>query len=115
MEERRRFKRRYLAFYSRVFDLDSHELLGHVVDLTPQGLMLLSESSLPTDTAFRLQIELPDAFASKPAVVFGALSKWCQADIDPRFFNTGFQLSDIDPADVAIIENIVQTYGFRDN
>ncbi len=115
MDERRKFKRRYLAFYSRVFDLESHQLMGHVVDLTPQGLMLLSENPQPTDKNYRLSIELPESFAGKPAVHFGATSKWCQADIDPHFYNTGFQLFDIDPDDVAIIQSIVETYGFRDN
>ncbi len=115
MEDRRKFKRRYLAFYSRVFDVRSHHLLGHVVDITPQGLMLISEIPLPIDTAFRLEIELPDDFAAKRTISFEAKSRWCQADVDPNFFNTGFQLFDIEPEDVKIIENIVETYGFRDN
>jgi len=115
MEDRRKFKRRYLAFYSRVFDVRSHHLLGHVVDITPQGLMLISEIPLPTDTAFRLEIELPDDFAAKHTITFDAKSRWCQADIDPHFFNTGFQLFDIAAEDVEIIQSIVDTYGFRDN
>jgi hypothetical protein len=115
MLDRRKFQRRFLAFYSRVFDANSHQYLGRLVDLTAQGLMLLSEIPLPTDTAFRLKIELSETFTDKTAVVFGARSLWCQPDIDPEFYNTGFQLTDIDPADVAVIERIVQAYGFRDN
>jgi PilZ domain len=115
MLDRRKFRRRYLAFYSRVFDVKSHQLLGRLVDLTPQGLMLLSEIPLPTATAFRLKIELSEAFTDKTAVVFGASSIWCQPDIDPHFYNTGFHLTDIDPEDVTIIESIVRAYGFRDN
>jgi hypothetical protein len=115
MLDRRKFRRRYLAFYSRVFDVNSHQLLGRLVDITPKGLMLLSEVPLPTDTAFRLKIELSEAFTDKTAVVFGARSIWGQPDVDPHFYNTGFQLTEIDPADVTIIESIVQAYGFRDN
>jgi hypothetical protein len=114
-DDRRQFKRRYLAFYSRVFDVRSHQMLGHVVDITPQGLMLISETPLPPDTAFRLEIELPEDFAHKRAIIFDARSRWCQADIDPHFHNTGFQLVDIAADDVAIIQRIVATFGFRDN
>jgi hypothetical protein len=115
MDDRRKFKRRYLAFYSRVFDVKSHQLLGHVVDITPQGLMLISETQLPPDTTFRLELELPDGFAGKRTLAFNARSRWCQADLDPLFYNTGFELSNIDPEDVAIIQNIVAAFGFRDN
>jgi hypothetical protein len=115
MDDRRQVKRRFLAFYSRVFDVRSHHLLGHVVDITPQGLMLISETPLPPETAFRLEVELPEGFAHKRVITFEAKSRWCQADIDPHFHNTGFQLGDIAPEDVAIIENIVATFGFRDN
>ncbi len=115
MEERRKFKRRYLAFYSRVFDVRSHHLLGHIVDITPQGLMLLSEIPLPLDAVFRLEIELPDDFNLKRTILFDATTRWCQPDVDPNFYNTGFQLSNISTEDIGIIQNIVDTFGFRDN
>lgn len=115
MSDRREFKRRYLAFYSRVFDAQNRQMLGHVVDMTPQGLMLISDAPLPPDTTFQLEIELPDDFASKRTIRFEAKSRWCRPDIDPNFHNTGFQLLRIAPADVAIIENIVAAFGFRDN
>ncbi len=115
MEDRRKLKRRFLAFYSRIFDLKSHRMLGHVVDITPQGLMLISETPLPPDTTFRLEIELPEGFANKSTLVLDAKSRWCQVDIDPHFYNTGFELSSLSAEDVAIIQNIVATFGFRDN
>jgi hypothetical protein len=114
-DDRRKVNRRYLAFYSRVFDVKSHHLVGHVVDITPQGLMLISETPLPTDTVFRLEIELPEDFADKRAITFDARSRWCEPDIDPHFHNTGFELFDLAPEDAVIIENIVTTFGFRDN
>ena len=115
MDDRRKSKRRFLAFYSRVFDLKSHQMLGYVVDITPQGLMLISETPLPPDSTFRLEIELPDGFAHKRSIIFDARSRWCEADIDPHFHNTGFQLLNIAPEDVSIVQSIVATFGFRDN
>ena len=115
MGERRKFKRRYLAFYSRVFETQSHQMLGHVVDMTPQGLMLISETPLPLDTNFSLEIELPEGFASKRAITFSARSRWSQVDLDPQFHNIGFELVKIEPEDVGVVQNIVDTFGFRDN
>jgi len=102
-------------FYSRVFNAQTRELVGHLVDITPQGAMLISEAPLPTNTMFQLKMELSEDIADKPYLEFGAKSLWCQQDIDPHFYNTGFQLLDVPSQDVEIIQRIVEAYGFRDN
>jgi hypothetical protein len=115
MSERRKIKRRYLMYYSRVFDAHTEELVAHLVDITPQGTMLISENPLPIDTVFQFKMELSEDIASKPFIKFEAKSLWCQRDIDPHFYNTGFELLGVPPEDIEIIERIVEAYGFRDN
>lgn len=115
MEERRKIKRRYLMFYTRVYDAGNRELLGHLLDITPQGASLISEKPLPTEVAFRLKMELSEDIADKPYLVFEAKSLWCKPDVDPHFYNTGFLLLKIAAEDIAIIQRIVEAYGFRDN
>ena len=38
IKERRKFKRRSLAYYMLIVDSNSRETLGHLVDITPDGL-----------------------------------------------------------------------------
>jgi hypothetical protein len=45
---------------------------------------------------------------------FEAKSVWCRLDIDPNFYNTGFQLAEISDEGKKIIGQIVEDYGFRD-
>ncbi len=115
MPERRRVKRKYLLFYTRVFDAGTRGLLGNLVDITPQGAMLLSETTLPTDQTFRLRLELAGEVGDLPHIEFEAKSLWCRQDVDPRFYNIGFQLLNVPPENIAVIEKIVEAYGFRDN
>lgn len=115
MPERRKIKRRYLMYYSRVFDARNGALIGHLVDITPEGIMLISETPLAADQMFRFKMELSEDIADKSYLTFTAKSIWCQPDVDPRFFNTGFHLLDITPQDTAIIQHIIEAYGFRDN
>ena len=61
MDEKREIKRRHLIYYLRVFDRKTDQLLGHLVNITPQGIMLISEESLATDTTFQLRMKLPSA------------------------------------------------------
>jgi hypothetical protein len=115
MNERRKIKRKYLMFYTRVFDADTEHLIGHLVDITPDGARLISEAPVPTGHDFNLKMELSGDIADQPFLEFSARSLWCKPDVNPSFYNTGFQLLSITPEGVAIIERIVEAYGFRDN
>lgn len=115
MAERRRVKRKYLLFYTRIFDARTNALLGHLIDITPQGAMLISEKPLPVGEAVRLRMELSPDVSTLPYVEFDAHSVWCRPDVNPLFYNTGFELRAVTPEQAEIIENIIEAYGFRDN
>ena len=113
MPDRRKNKRRYLMYYSRVYEAEN--LIGHLVDITPQGAMLISEKMIETDRIFKLRMELSADVTDRPFMEFIAKSLWCRPDIDPNFYNTGFELLGISQSEIEIIERIVEAYGFRDN
>jgi hypothetical protein len=85
--------------------------MGNLVDITPEGVMTVSEKTHPTDKPFRLSIELSDDITDKPFLELSAKSIWCRLDVDPHFYNTGFELLDLTLQD----REIIDTYGFRDN
>src|SRR5688572_1198956 len=108
MPDRRKTKRKYLMFYTRVFDVQTGELLGHLVDLTSQGAMLISEHPVPAGQDFRLKMELSPEVAAQPYLECDARSLWCQQDVNPQFYNTGFNFLSIAPESIAIVERIVE-------
>ena len=114
MEERRKIKRRYLMFYSRVYDRKSGRLIGHLSDLTREGAMIIGEEPVEPGQLFNLSMDLPEDIFGKPLLFFEAKSIWCKPDVDPAFYVSGFHVEKITPADVEIIERIVESYGFRD-
>ncbi len=115
MEERRKLKRRYLMFYSRVFDTRKGVLLGYLCDLTVEGAMLISEAPIPTGVLFSLRMDLPESFyPQRTYLQFEARSIWCRPDIDPLFYNTGFHLLEMSPEDAAAIEQINFDFGLRE-
>ncbi len=115
MEEKRKLKRRYLLYYTRVFDREHHNLVGHLADITTEGAMLISEQPLVTDQVYRFKLELSADVAEQPYLEFSARCLWSQPDLNPECYSSGFQLLDLSAEQVAIIERIVATYGFRDN
>jgi hypothetical protein len=113
-DERRILKRRHIMFYSRVFDRKTGKLLGYLGNLTHGGAMLISEEALELGSLFKLRMDLPEDMYDQPILTFEAKSVWCKTDIDPRFFNTGFEFTDITPENTNIVDQINDDYGFRD-
>jgi hypothetical protein len=111
MENRRKFKRVYLAFFTRLFDRETGKLLGHLANLTAEGAMVISEAPLEAGKVYRIHMDLSDTLYAKSHLDFEARCVWCQPEaIAPSFYNTGFQFVKILPEDVQIIAQITQEY-----
>jgi len=115
MIDRRSEKRIFLLYYTRVFDTQSHVQFGNLVDITSQGAMLITPNPVPIGVDFNFQLELSEEVADIPFMEISAQSLWCRADIDPTLFNSGFKFLEISPENASIIQNIANTFGFRDN
>ena len=112
MEERRNRERRDFSYYMRLVDNDTQDLVGHLVDISSSGFKLDSQTPIPVDKDFRLRMDLTSEVANKPAMVVVARSKWCEVDpLDPFIYNVGFQLVNISPADLEIINRMIEKYG----
>jgi len=116
MEERRKIPRKYFAIYSRVFDHASGQVLGFLSDMASGGAMIISDSPMAENQDINLRFDLPDpALFSADHLNIDARIIWCQQDIDPTFYNIGFEFKDISPVQAKIINEIISAYEFRHN
>lgn len=115
MKDRRMTERRYLLYYARIFDSDSHQQVGNLVDITPRGIMLLSLKPFEVGKIHHLRMELTPEVSKQPHMDLTALARWSHPDIDPHLYNTGFELVETKPEDNEIIQRIIAIFGFRDN
>jgi hypothetical protein len=113
LEERRKHTRPNLMYISRAFDRNTGRCVGYIMDLTPGGAMIISKAPIEPEYHFRLRMDLPQDIYEAPFIDFEARSVWCKKDMDPDFWATGFQWTDIQPANVAVIERMVAEYSFR--
>ena len=112
MDDRRHLERKDFSYYMRLVDNDTHNLVGHLVDISSGGFKLDSQTPIPVNKDFRLRMDLTSEVASKPAMVFVARSRWCQVDpLDPFIYNVGFQLVNISPGDLDIFRRMMEKYG----
>lgn len=115
VKERRKVKRRYLLYYARIFDAKTRQQLGNLIDITPQGIMVLSPEPFQVGKKYHLQMELSEEVSTKAHMDLIGVARWSHPDIDPRLYNTGLKLVKLSAEDEEIIGQIISTFGFRDN
>jgi hypothetical protein len=113
--EMRQVERRHLVFYLRVFDGTGTRVLGHVVDISSKGVMLLSGSPISVGENFRMRMRLPSQIANMEEIVFNAGSRWCKPDVNPDFFIAGFEIRDVDDEIITHIHSLIEDFSFQNH
>ena len=55
------------------------------MDITTQGIMMISEEPIPVGKEFSLKMQLPGTITGREEIEFSAQSLWCKKDINPDF------------------------------
>lgn len=110
MLERRKYKREHLIHYLRVFDRTTNELTGQLVDITPDGIMLITDHPMVDPASHSFFMEFPEEVAGKTHLEFTAKPMWCKVDINPDMFAVGCEINQVSQADVDIIQALINEY-----
>ena len=114
MQDRRTINRKYLAVYSRVFDRNTARVLGYLADLSQKGTMIISDNPMPEKAAFSLRFDLPDPpLFSANHLDIEATVAWSSPDIDPSFFNVGFEFTSVSALQSRILDEMMEAYEFN--
>lgn len=113
-KDMRGVERRHLVFYLRVFDGMGSKVIGHIVDISAQGLMLISDDPVPLNEQYRLRMRLPAEIADKDEIMINATSRWCKKDVNPDFYITGFQIHDLTPEIEKYILRLIEDFSFNE-
>lgn len=112
MAEKRTVPRKKFAFYMRVFNDETEETVGHLVDISAIGMRLETSAPLPLERDYRLRMELTPEVSDTLFMTFTARSKWCKPDaIMPNLYHVGFKITQIEPHDQEIYQRLLDMYG----
>ncbi len=111
--EKRQRRRWELVFYLRMFDQSDGSLMGHVVDISEDGLMLLSEIKIELNKDYDLTLEMPASDSGvRKKISLKAHSIWKSSDANPDLFDTGFNLVEPDKDSVNAISALINELQF---
>jgi hypothetical protein len=112
--ELRKLKRRHLIYYLEVFNQETGKLMGHLVDMTVNGIMLISKEPIPPGQTFSLRMIMPEDSCAEREVYFTATSTHSAQDVNPDFYATGFTTPDLDKRNRQLFTDLINQVGFND-
>lgn len=107
--------RRSLVYYLEVMNRDTDAPFGRVVDLTTGGAKILSDAPSTVGEVYRLQIVWDREELGVEHLLFEGECMWCQTDVNPDYYVSGFRFVAPGPALRRQIERVINTIGFSES
>ena len=95
MEERRQHSRHGTELQLEVFDLNSGERLGRLVDLSREGFMLFSDTPQTVDALLQCRLVCSAGMQQVQEVRLGADCLWTRPGADGQHCWAGFHIIDL--------------------
>jgi len=111
MADKRIRKRRHLSCLLRVFDRNTGDAVGHLVDITTEGIRLLTDNPLKTGADYELNLDLSSIMNFEQRVVFDAHCIWQEQEFSSGSYNYGFKILKISKKGREIIEQLIEQFG----
>jgi hypothetical protein len=111
---KRDMKRHYLIYYLRVLNRDTGDSIGHLVDVTPHGIMVIRDSPLEVGSRYSLRIRWRNGAGNLKLADFNGVCRWCQPDVNPDFYGAGFSITPINIGDVESIAQLINDMAMPD-
>ena len=107
MKEQRKSPRKIANEVLEVSDQITGAQIGRVVNISAEGLMLLSQEPIVIGSVYQLDLVLPGSSNETHKVSFGAEAVWTLEATQPESFWTGFRIIDISNEDVLLIHDLI--------
>jgi len=112
-KEKRVIKRRHLRYYLQVYNRKTGKPIGYIVNMSSEGMRLVSHIPLLTHSVFQFRIKLPREIEGDKNIDFDALSCWCRPDVSPNHYDTGFKVVNAPRSMVDLVDGLTGYFSFH--
>lgn len=111
--DKRKQPRRHLIYYLKVVQPGSGELVGHLIDISSIGMMMIGKQALEPGQILALQILTPTVFEEASHLDVVCETIWCHKDVNPEYFASGLRFVVPLPETETVIQDLVEAFGFQ--
>lgn len=95
MQERRKFPRKRTTKLLEIFDVNTDEHVGNVVDISLSGILLICNREIEDNSVFQLALKIPEDYEGDGQIEFGAEVLWAEISSDSNQSWIGIHIIDI--------------------
>jgi hypothetical protein len=110
MEERRKSVRRAPNDYFLVFDRENDRFIGRVLNMSMDGVMLVSMEPVKVPAEYTCRMALPEKIDDCNQIIFDAESIWSRRNENSNMYETGLKLKNVSSNDREIIRELLQRW-----
>jgi hypothetical protein len=75
--------------------------------------MMISQEQLQAGMEMQLKMILPETSFDKKAITFKVNSRWSKLDVNPAFYASGHEFSEIGPIEIETIASLIDNFAFK--
>lgn len=113
MDERRKSQRRVLYRYLEVFEGKTKRPVGRLINLTPEGMLLMCEKAIGQNAPLKLRINLPAGVWDSKAITVEGECRWSGQSYNPDYFDAGFKFTKVPEAASEAIDLMLRFQAFK--
>ncbi len=107
MSDQRNQERRRTSDYFIVYDQETNELIGRVIDLTIDGAKMISEMPVPAPRVVQCKLVMPRMIGRYRNLYIQAECKWCKKNHRLGWHEAGYEFVDISEENYNIITELI--------
>jgi len=107
MEDYRHRPRKNTPHVVKAFDTANGKYIGRVVDITADGMMIVTDDGYTLGRVFNLRVILPVMMHQKTDVNVEARVIWCELDNNPSYHKIGLQFVNLPGEDGFLLEDVM--------
>jgi hypothetical protein len=113
MDDRRKEARKRTSDYFMVYNAETEELIGRVMDLNVDGVMLISENPNEVPCTLKCRMVLPQMIGRHSHLHFEVTSKWCKKNSRLGWYETGYQVINLSDDDHKLIQELTDEWASK--
>jgi hypothetical protein len=107
MHHERKYARRQASDYYLVIDRISGMMIGRIVNMSPNGMMIVGNAAVPIGQTFQLKLKLPSVVLGADHLFIEAECRWASHNRRHDWWEAGFVFKEIPTYDRKVLQQIV--------
>ena len=102
-----------LMTYLKVHCAETGRVVGRIIDLTTQGVRLVTNEEIQLEAEIHLVIPFDSGSGQQEELRIDARCRWTGPDVNPDYLCAGLEFVEVRPRQEALLARIIQRYRYE--